>query len=212
MVEGRKIMPMRRNYGRVFAFAIVVLAGAMMVLGDESHHLRTIVLANAGAVESPLIQQIQAFVQNELDISIRTQEIHKVSVKMLHDGGESYAKHMGTNDAGMVVLVAPEADIPMHMALLSGVKVAVVNTKAVFSKDKVTYVQRLQRQVMRSIAFMIGLPQSPDPRDVTYNYTSIEELDKIGRNLGAPARECFDAAARSAGLQSPETAPPGTAK
>lgn len=174
--------------------------------------VKDIALANAGAVDAKLLQRLQTFAQGELDVPIRTLDVPRVHLKALHEGGQAYVKQMAPNDIFLIVLVAPEADIAMHMALLPDIKVVIVNTKALMTDDAEKYARRIERQVMRSAAFLLGLPSSPDPHDVTRNYLSLDDLDTMGRNFCAPWRVSFEKAAQAAGLQIPPTDSPSRPK
>jgi predicted Zn-dependent protease len=49
-----------------------------------------------------------------------------------------------------------------------------------------TYARRLERQVIRGICLLMGLDYSPNPESAMTWYSSLEELDQIGRNLDPP--------------------------
>lgn len=181
----------------------VLLCSVALRAAADPKPLKSIVLVNAGTVDAEVLQRLQRFASNELGISIRTLSVAPVPARNLHDGSSEYAKNLGTNDFAMVVLASPEDEKVKHLVVLPDVKVAVVNGKALAAKDPETYARRLERQVMRSIAFLLGLPQSPEPRDVTRSYTSLEDLDKMGRNFSAPWLTSFETAARAAGLLPP---------
>ncbi|MCX7590311.1 MAG: hypothetical protein N2255_01650 [Kiritimatiellae bacterium] len=188
----------------------LILGGVLVGLGVENPPLKYILLVNAGAVGEKMAERLRSFAQNELDVPVRLVSVPDPKVKTLHDAGKPLFGAKGTNDVILIGLVVPDAEIPMHMAMLPDIKVAVVNAKALRHADEETYARRLERQVMRSAAFLLGLRSCPEPRDVTYNYRSIEELDKIGRNFSAPWRRDFQKAAEAAGLRPPVSPhPPG---
>jgi predicted Zn-dependent protease len=64
--------------------------------------------------------------------------------------------------------------------------VAIINTQPLYTDDAEKFARRLERQVMRAAAFSFGLTPTPDPFCVTRDYSSLEDLDSMGRNFSPP--------------------------
>jgi hypothetical protein len=172
-------------------------------LASSSEPVKAVALANDTAVDSNLVARIREFVRVELGITVRAFDAKAPQKKALHELGPYYRGQMATNDLFMVAMVVAGDDVKPHMAIMPESGIAVINVSALSAKDPEKYARRIERQVMRAIAFLLGMPQSPDPRDVTHPYNTIEELDKIGRNFNAPSQSCFEKAAEAARLLPP---------
>ena len=90
---------------------------------------------------------------------------------------------------GLVVLWRPSAtNVTSHGAYYPDQRVAVINLAAMYTADteQETIERRLERQVIRGICLTMGLEPNPNPQSAMFNYSTMEELDAIGRNLDPP--------------------------
>lgn len=171
------------------------------VLAGDVPAKRCIALVNAGAVDTNTLERLRRFAQAELDVPVRSASIPKYELSALHEGSTNIVKVKTAADVCMIGLVSPDKVIPKHMVVLPDAHIAVVNVKAMAADDPEKFARRLERQVMRSAAFLMGLPPSPDPYDVTRHYRSMEDLDAMGRNFCAPWKQSWQRAAATNGLQ-----------
>lgn len=192
---------------RTRMISILVLASGLLLNCDSSSgeepSAKCIALANAKAVDGELLERVRSFAQAELDVRVRSFNITKVAVTNLQEIGKQLADQKGPNDVCMIALVSPETEDPMHLTVRDDIQVAVVNVKALYTEDKEKYARRIERQVMRGAAFLFGLEPALDPYCVTRNYSSLEDLDRMGRNFFPPWRDKFTREASKRGLMPP---------
>jgi len=164
--------------------------------------VKTIALANAGAVTPAVLESIRSFAEKELRVPVRTLDVPKATGTNLTDQARLMAKNRGTNDVCLIVLVNLEKETGMHPVVDRTNEVAVINIKAMSDNDEKKQTARLERQVMRSAAFLLGVPHCPDPFCVLRDYPSVVELDKMGMNMCPPSLQAFEQAANKKGLGS----------
>lgn len=104
------------------------------------------------------------------------------------------------NEVLLIGFVRPPESEDLHLTLNTNARVAAINVTALADPDRQTLTWRLQRQVMRASAFLVGLSSSPDPHGVTRPYQSLEDLDGMGRNFSPPWRRQFLQRAAGKGL------------
>ncbi|MGQ9661327.1 MAG: hypothetical protein ACUVWX_03200 [Kiritimatiellia bacterium] len=193
---------------RTHNFVLVGIAGILVmsfsgeVIAEEAT-VKHIVLVNASAVSEKMAERLRSFAQNELDVSVRLASLSDPKARTLREAGKPLLAARGPADVLVIGLINPTNDVPIHMVVLPDIKVAVINAKGLRHNNEEIYGRRLERQVMRCAAFLLGLSPCPEPRDVTYNYRSLEELDRIGRNFSAPWNLKFKKAAEAVGLFPP---------
>lgn len=147
---------------------------------------KAITLVNAAAVDAPLLERIRAFAEQELHVPVRVMEKPKLAGEKGFQALEKKAKQVKTKaDAVLIVLAGFNAE-PQHLAVYPASGVAIINTQPLYTDDAEKFARRLERQVMRAAAFSFGLTPTPDPFCVTRDYSSLEDLDSMGRNFSPP--------------------------
>jgi hypothetical protein len=150
---------------------------------------KAVTLVNAAAVDAPLLERIRTFAEQELHVSVRTLEKPKLAGNKSFQALESKAKQVKTGTE------------PQHLAVYPASGMAIINTQPLYTDDAEKFARRLERQVMRAAAFSLGLTPTPDPFCVTRDYSSLEDLDSMGRNFSPPWQERFAEEAIKLGLQ-----------
>ena len=117
-------------------------------------------------------------------------------------------KALAADDAALVVLANPAADIKPHGAFFPEQRVAVVNLKSLkpAADDAEVYGRRVEREVMQSIGMLLGAPSCPNPQCAMWQYTTDEELDSKGRNYCPPCMGVIQKAAEGKGVGMEPTA------
>lgn len=108
----------------------------------------------------------------------------------------------------LVVLVDPSDDAAFHSRYWYDHRLALIHVPAVTEGaegDQAYY--RVERLVMRALAFMMGFEQSPDPYSVMAPYRTLEELDRRGRNFSPPDTFKFQELAWEKGVPLVESSP-----
>lgn len=88
-------------------------------------------------------------------------------------------------DAALIGLIRIETP-DFHQAINTNRMTALINVTPLITDDPRQTTWRIERMIMRSVAFLLGITPAPDPNCVTRNYQSPEDLDTMGRNFTPP--------------------------
>lgn len=169
---------------------------------------KTLTLVNTGTVEAQVVEGIREFAREQLRVPVRMIENLKLAAPADFQALEKEAsKKKHVNDAAYIVITSLESGEHMRVFAESGV--AVVNTRPLKTDDASKYAERIQRMVMRSAAFVFGLEPTPDPFCVTRDYSSLEDLDRMGNNYSPPWQARYAEEAAKRGLQAVQLQPAG---
>lgn len=161
---------------------------------------KAITLVNAAAVDAPLLERVRAFAERELHVPVRAIENPRLAGKPDFSAVEKSALRIKTDaDVILIVLSGINGD-PRHLTVYSKSGIAVINAQPLYTADAETFARRIERQVMRAAAFTFGLGPTPDPFCVTRDYSSLEDLDSMGRNFSPPWQGRFTDEAGKRGL------------
>lgn len=159
---------------------------------------KALALVSTGAVSAELVGQIQQYVEGQLQVPVRVSE--KLSwAKKTDLNSLKKAALRAKSDADVVYMVIASVDGEEgHLEVFEDEGVAIINVAPIYTEDVKKFDRRVERQVMRAAAFLFGLPPTPDPFCVTRDYSSVEDLDRMGRNYSPPwqGRYAKEAAAR----------------
>lgn len=183
-----------------------MMAGAGCAGADEAPAAgkvhNPVALVKAGAMDDALLQRLRDWAQNEMALPVPLAESLEVSATTLDEVADEAAKRVGEADLGYVVLFVSTNPVPHHGVYRPEQKVVVVNVNLMREgADDEKFARRLERQVIRGIGVLLGLEWSPNPTSAMAAYTTLEELDQIGRNLDPPWQLKMQQRARALGLQ-----------
>jgi hypothetical protein len=161
---------------------------------------KAITLVNAAAVDAPVLERIRAFAENELHVPVRVVENLRLAGKKDFQSSEKVARRIKTDADVSLIVLAGINNEPRHLAVYPSSGIALINVQPLYTDDEEVFARRLERQVMRAAAFSFGLEPTPDPFCVTRDYTSLEDLDAMGRNFSPPWQGRFAEEAGKRGL------------
>lgn len=164
----------------VFFSIVVLLFG--MTLHAFALDLNVI---NAAAVDEPVMTDVITFCNEQLPFTLTVQTVESFSCTNMDTCQDALAALKTEKDAAAIGLVSL-AESDLHQSINTNRMTALINVKPLLSDDTQKTTWRLQRMIMRSVAFLLGLPPAPDPNCVTRNYGSLEDLDTMGRNFTPP--------------------------
>ncbi|HMO50695.1 MAG TPA: hypothetical protein PKE26_09750 [Kiritimatiellia bacterium] len=156
-----------------------------------------------GDVDEALIERAQQWAEANLAIPVPRWVDHPTAqLTSFDEVGDLAASLLEDERFGVVVLWRPVSDVMNHGAFFPERRVSVVNLNAMFTEDTDPEVieRRVERQVIRGICFVMGLEPNPNPHSAMFNYSTLEELDAIGRNLDPPWLVRLQEAAAAAGI------------
>jgi len=151
--------------------------------------MQPVALLAAGDVDAALVERAQTWAQDNLAIPVPVLPAEPGwQFATFDEIAQKVAMIMENDRAGIVVLWRPSSDVMNHGAVFPDQRVSVVNLNPMLTPDtdSETIERRIERQVIRGICFVLGLDPNPNPMSAMFSYTSIEELDSIGRNLDPP--------------------------
>jgi len=163
---------------------------------------KSIALVAVGPVDSALMDRVVAFVKENTALNIRVLPAMEVTGDTLDAIAAEAGKAMSSDDAALVVLAEPSADIKPHGATFPEQRVAVVNVKSLkpSNGDAETLGRRVEREVMQGIGMQLGMQACPNPQCALWSYSTDEELDAKGRNYCPPCMGALQKAAKEKGV------------
>ena len=197
---------MNRIMAGILSAILVTTAGAFaaddVASSVPSPAGKSIALVAAGSVDAALMDRVVKFVRENTGLNIRVLPAMEATGETFDAVAASAAKIMGAEDAELVVLLEPSADIRPHGAMFPEQRVAVVNVKSLVpaNGDIETLGRRVEREVMQSAGLLLGMPLCPNPQCAMWKYSTDEELDAKGRNFCPPCMEALQKAAREKGV------------
>lgn len=178
--------------------ALLVCAMAACAAADKAH---PVALMKAGPVDDALVERLKSWVENELALPCPLIEHLDAANESLDEIAEAAAQRLGPEDLGVVVLYQSAGEVAHHGIYRPEQRVVVINVNAMKEgADEEKTARRLERQVIRGIGVLMGLEWSPNPTSAMAPYTTLEELDQIGRNLDPPWQLKLHQRARELGV------------
>ena len=181
-----------------------LLTVSLLLLGtgcSKAPQEKAITIVNAAAVDAPLLERLRAFAERELHVPVRTLEKPKLAGSKSFQALEKAVQRVKTDADVTLIVLAGFNNEPNHLAVYSEQGIAIVNSLPLYTDDAEKFARRLERQVMRAAAFSFSLTPTPDPFCVTRDYSSLEDLDSMGRNFSPPWQGRFAEEAVKRGLR-----------
>ncbi|MCS6771187.1 MAG: hypothetical protein NZ740_04095 [Kiritimatiellae bacterium] len=170
-------------------FGLVVVA-AWCALVALSHAAQPASVMAAGDVDPALVERARRWAEENLAIPVPYAGSLDISspTASLHEVAELAARKLPEDAVGAVVLYRGEPDSTNHGIYRPDLRVVVVNVRELLkdNPDEERIGRRLERQVIRGICSLMGMEYSPNPESAMTYYSTLEELDEIGRNLDPP--------------------------
>ena len=186
---------MNRNIMLAFLLASS-LAGA-----QEPAARRPIMLMKAGEIGQPLVDRLKQWVETELALPLPVAESLEPDDTSLEASAAAAAARLAPEDLGAIVLNTRAGGEEPHGIYRPDLRVVVINvTDMREGADEETLARRLERQVIRGVGVLLGLSWSPNPESAMAAYTTLAELDQMGRNLDPPWLIKLQERARDLGL------------
>lgn len=158
-------------------------------------------LINCTELEKALLERIQQFAERETGLVIKIRNIPDLQPVNMDSASGQLAERRKTDEAVIIGLVAIQSQPSAHAHYATNLASATINVAALHTDDAEIFARRLERHVMRAIAFLVGLEPAPDPFCVTRHYSTLKELDHMGRNYTPPWNIILQDLAEKKGLQ-----------
>lgn len=154
----------------------------------ETGHRNPPAITVVGPVDAAVVERVTAWARDNLAVEVPLVDTEAPETITLQSAAEALSGQVGDQDGGLVALVWTDVPEPVHGFMWPDNRVVIVNVRSLYTEgtDDETIMRRIDRQVIRGLGMLYGLDPSPNPLSAMYNYTSLEELDAIGRNLDPP--------------------------
>lgn len=194
----------------------ITMVGFLLVLGCATSPERlsekdldpAFYLSSASSrISAEDIQKIKNFVAINLAVQLEDFSAH-TEPGNLNQLADRLAGQVPDRAVALVALVDPRDGPATHSVYRYDDRVALIHVPAVtegVEGDQAYY--RVERLVMRALAFMTGFEHSPDPFSVMTPYRTLEDLDRRGRNFSPPDTFKFQKRAREMGVPLLENSP-----
>jgi hypothetical protein len=160
---------------------------APVAAADEPVTRNPVALVRAGAVEDEIVERVKSWAESQLAIPVPLAESMETKADSLNAVADEAAARVGPDDLGLIVLFQSETPVPNHGIFRPEQRVVVVNVGLMREgADEEKFGRRMERQVIRGIGTLMGLELSPNPESAMCMYSTMEELDQMGRNLDPP--------------------------
>lgn len=163
--------------------------------------MNPVLLTRVGDVPDALMDRLKAWAEESLVVPVPLGETLSVESDQLEAVVPTASQLLQAEDVGVVVLHAQATLDQPNGIYRPEARVVVINvTDMREGADEQTLALRLERQVIRGICVLMGLEWSPNPESAMAQYDSLEELDRMGRNLDPPWLLKFQERARALGI------------
>lgn len=165
-------------------------------------------LASASSqISTAEVSKIKTFVAMNLAVQLQDLSVQTEPGDLDQLAGQ-LAGQVPERALALVVLVDPSEGSASHSTYRYDDRLALIHVPEVTEGaegDQAYY--RVERLVMRALAFMTGFERSPDPYSVMAPYKTLEDLDRQGRNFSPPDTFKFQKKARENGVPILEASP-----
>lgn len=152
-----------------------------------------LILIVAGDVDSALVNRVQKFVETNYGVDIWTAHTPQAWNGTLENQVKEMSRLRSKNELGIVALAVEPADISAHGIVDNKFGCAIINVSAL--KPATTtgdwqekYARRIEKETIRTVGHLLGLPTCVDPRCAMSAYGTEKELDAKGRTLCPPCQ------------------------
>lgn len=167
-----------------------------------------VALVKAGPVSDAIVDRVKEWAESQLAIPVPVAESLETKAESFDEVAAEAAARLAPEDLGVIVLLLSEKPLPNHGVYRPDLRVVIVNVNLMQEgADEETFGRRMERQVIRGIGTLMGLELSPNPESAMAMYSTMEELDQMGRNLDPPWLYRLQERARDLGITlDPESA------
>lgn len=166
-----------------------------------TRQMNPVLLAKLGDIPDALMDRLKAWAEESLVVPVPLGESLNVESDRLEDVVPAAAQMLQAEDVGVVVLSGKATADQPNGIYRPEARVVVINvTDMREGADDEKLAVRLERQVIRGICVLMGMEWSPNPESAMAQYDSLEELDRMGRNLDPPWLLKFQERARELGI------------
>lgn len=172
-------------------------------LADSSGGIRFsgVGLAVVGEMDEAAVERVREFAERNTGIPVRLREVPTVTAASLGEVADALTAERIEEDAAFVLLYAGDADFPAHTVYRYDRRTGIVNVSLLQTDDEEMFLRRIEKLTMRSLGLLMNVPPVPNPQSAMWNYSSLEELDLMGRNFDPPSLRVIQLNAQEMGIE-----------
>lgn len=150
-------------------------------------------------MDTALVSRVQVWMATNLHYEVHLKVLPSWDGSNALEQAESLAALPGPQDLVTVVL-ANRLDEGKHAVLVPGEAMGFINVPLLATDPFETYARRLERQAIRIVGYILGVPPQPMPFCALAPYNDLQELDRIGRGFSPPAMATYRSNLEELGL------------
>ncbi len=176
----------------------VMMAVALAVGVSRAGHIG---VGAAGESDADLVERVAATLRQRTQLPVRVRDLGVASCGATADVDEAVGGRPA-GEAVLLVLAWPDEEDATRCVDMPEAGIAAINVSTLErDADKETAARRVEREALRALGRLLGLESSPNPQCVMWTYTSVEELDAMGRGFDPPSLAALHGVARARGIE-----------
>ena len=176
----------------LLVFASVLHAGTPATDAPWKNH--TFLLVSPTSLDVAVVSRVQVWMETNLHYQVRSLRLDSWEGKDSVSQVTALAPQFLPGDIAVVILTDRLENPKSHAIIIPEVPVGLVNVTVLHTEDHEKFCRRLERQAMRIVGFKLGLEPTPMPFCALAPYTTLTQLDQMGRGFSPPAMAGYRAA------------------
>lgn len=181
----------------MIAYTLLVFASALHAgtpATDAAWKQHTFLLISPTSLDTAVVSRVQVWMETNLHYQVRSICLEAWKGQDSVSQVTALAPHFLPGDIAVVILTDRLENPKSHAIIIPEVPVGLVNVPVLRTDDHEKFCRRLERQAMRIVGFKLGLEPTPMPFCALAPYTTLTQLDQMGRGFSPPAMAGYRAA------------------
>ncbi len=197
---------MNKRFCLWMGVAIIISLTGRVVAADEqgveeSTGFTGVGVAVVGEMDAAAVERIRAFAERNTSIRVRIREVPAMAAESLGEVADALAPLRVEEDAAFVLLYVGDSDFPDHTVYRYNQRTGIVNVSLLHTDDEERFLRRIEKLTMRSLGLLLNVPPVPNPQSAMWTYSTLEELDLMGRNFDPPSLRNIQVNAQELGIE-----------
>ncbi|MFC1497776.1 hypothetical protein ACFLS1_04775 [Verrucomicrobiota bacterium] len=159
---------------------------------NEAGDDKAIAIVVTGEVDEVLVKRVQAFISDNCWCPVRIRSFRRKVEDTIEAEASALSELMRKNDVCLLAMVNIPEDVKFREAIFRSFNVGLLNIEALKPvrqnevKNIEQYARRVEKEAMRVIGQLLGLPNCPMPRCALSIARTEQDMDAKGRNFCPP--------------------------
>lgn len=178
--------------GRWMMWAVAGILWAASALAVPTG--KSIALVAVGDFDPATLKAIGEYVESNTLFPVRILPARPSAGATLEAEAAALTNAVEANDLLLIALVQSAATCEGNTVILQAERIAAINAGALKTDDAQRFLWRMERLALNSAGQILGLSNCPNPLCCLWNYSSLDEMDAMGRNFCPPCCDRFQQA------------------